>query len=527
MSEALSSGVAHFSVDGAWLCSTIRDCVLSDRWETAVRILDEIDGLTRAQAQAILNGEYTITADLSGLEPLSHEETQAYTKALSYVYAGRIKLTPYNGWWRPVAAVTDLGPRDLDELEKEAKGLIPRAAEVYDSTLQSMATNRFTRRIGYYTHDGEKAVLIKDPVFSNSPTSTGVIFESCNSAPTWLVPLEDASAAVAEWVAEGREILKRGHYYLPRDLTRERVWQRPVVEPEVEVLPQPTEDQRVRARKVYLRMLRDRIHVQAGGDDAKWRLLQTRTGSVYAVLRKPFDLYTLENARKFGGGDQEALDKLFSARAENGLDWEPISPYDFKMGGDSRTHSDWLLGALQDLDRGDRSNGSLPIWSDAFVDDPTRWYFLHESEEGKALQSAIYYLQTEVEEFYLRNGPDPLDVKVEDFGSMRPLVIRRGEKSTWEGSVRHPQPDEEVPAGSIIVVPHLGPEYYIPAASAGSTGCVIAGAGGQTAHLAQVALDHVGGFPALVVVSQAVTLHPAGSMVHVDLNGPTVARRAP
>jgi len=48
-SEAVTGGVMHFSVDGDWLCDIVRDTVLSDRADSAVRILREIEMLAVAE----------------------------------------------------------------------------------------------------------------------------------------------------------------------------------------------------------------------------------------------------------------------------------------------------------------------------------------------------------------------------------------------------------------------------------------------------------------------------------------------
>jgi hypothetical protein len=60
------------------------------------------------------------------------------------------------------------------------------------------------------------------------------------------------------------------------------------------------------------------------------------------------------------------------------------------------------------------------------------------------------------------------------------------------GRVEFPEPNEDVPPGSIAVVPHAGPEYQIAMETAnkpdqhGDRGCVIANTGGKLAHLAVV-----------------------------------------
>jgi phosphohistidine swiveling domain-containing protein len=72
-----------------------------------------------------------------------------------------------------------------------------------------------------------------------------------------------------------------------------------------------------------------------------------------------------------------------------------------------------------------------------------------------------------------------------------------------------------VPAGSIIVVPIAGPDYDVPARTAGPSGCVITAAGGVGAHLAVVGRE-LG--LRVVRVEDAVTLYPPDTLVEIDLD---------
>ena len=165
--------------------------------------------------------------------------------------------------------------------------------------------------------------------------------------------------------------------------------------------------------------------------------------------------------------------------------WENVSGRDLKMEGDSADHSDWWLGA--GLDPGDayrRDAGTPP--------------------RLQATQMATYAAVRSLQRELL--GHD--------------CAVLSGQGATT-GTAVHPGPDEEVPAGSVAIVPHAGPEYWAAARSAcaAGDGAVVAEAGGRLAHLALLGRepgpDGRDAFR-LVVVRDARRLYPAGGSVRVD-----------
>ena len=574
------SGTMHFSVDGDWLCSIVRDTILSDRWDSAVRILREVEGLSREQEEGIFRGELTLLSDLSDIVPLDEARKTAYQGSVAYLYAGRIRLPNKQGWWRPVAALTDVGPHDLSNraaaLADKWNGLDGEPASRWQHSMSPPMVDPeaggmyWNMRAGHYAYNGEVPVVTRRAVFAAEgyPLSGIVYFEPCDALPSWSEPLRDPTAAVEQALAVGRPFEQRGHqwtYGTTPDPVRAKLYtyrtgdlatdamidampnamaidaitahergveslvmqgkrraQAAAVE---EAVAQATDEQRERARRVTYHTLRQTILDRAGGRQAEWRRFTTEAGETYAVLRRPFDRYVLESRWKLEP-ERVEIDAIIQRSP-----WASVSPPGLKMGYDDPAHSDWVLT----LERGSKGLGEQDArdgfyWSPVFADDPNRWYSLGPASEGTpeaALRFALYRLQNAVEDYYLRAGADPVDMKPEPVAETpRPIVLRLSDyinaPRAWSGSVLHPKPDEEVPMGSILVVPHLGPEFYIPAASAGAGGLVIAGAGGETAHLVQVGHDHPGGFPALVVYPGAVTAFPVGSQVDVDVKDGTV-----
>jgi phosphohistidine swiveling domain-containing protein len=90
---------------------------------------------------------------------------------------------------------------------------------------------------------------------------------------------------------------------------------------------------------------------------------------------------------------------------------------------------------------------------------------------------------------------------------------------TVVGKVLHPEPDEEVPKGSIIVIPFGSPKYVVPALSAGPTGAVITERGGDLMHLTVIGREQN---LRIVRVKSALLHYPAGSTITVDCSQGTV-----
>lgn len=157
--------------------------------------------------------------------------------------------------------------------------------------------------------------------------------------------------------------------------------------------------------------------------------------------------------------------------------WPTVCQSGLRLFGDCAEHSDWMLGAGIDYDR------------------------LRGLDRDEVLCDAITGEMLRVQKQHLRFE----------------AAVLCGEGVSY-GSVVHPKEDEEVPAGSIIVIPHAGEEYYIPAASCmkrgpQGPGAIITEAGGALSHLAVVGLED--GFRVVCVPGAREKYRP-GARVSVD-----------
>lgn len=157
--------------------------------------------------------------------------------------------------------------------------------------------------------------------------------------------------------------------------------------------------------------------------------------------------------------------------------WKPVSEMHFKLMNDDRNHTDFMVGA------------GMPFFSS-----------YREQLRKDTLRNALVYASG--------------DIQRQALGFEVTVLSGRGEDSFAHGDVVHPQPDEKVPDGSIIVIPHAGPTYTIPALIVARTGgAVISERGGPLSHLAVVGREE--GL-LLVVVKRALQTYPVGCRVSVD-----------
>jgi len=496
----------YFWTKGEDMTRTARDFCREGRHEDAARLLVEGIGMSWDQAYDILAGKTRLNGNSKkvkdggtggmGLEDdgPENEETAEYLEDIHTYYAGRYRYG--DKWFRPYAYVTGFNRQDLegaydggaprDLVMARHWGDMPwrRAMHYADRPGQDLA--HILPVPGIYTGDGEM--------------DRWVLFEQTNAPPPWLPNQNnnDEAKALRDWFCQGHRLQARGPDKLLSEMERgllsdaldERDIEAAVEEPlntqrvasalnAASRLQKKADDKRRRREEAeseaadearYLAKLtfyRKEIREQAEESGGYFTLKVPREEgdsrpTSYQVPRAPFEYWSLwrTNLRHLAP------------------EWQTVCEQGLKMYSDDATHSDWMVGA----------EPPIPLES---------WHG-YGAESDKALLSASLDAQEEVQK------------RVGDFE----ITVMCG-TGVARGPVIHPKPDQEVPAGSIIVIPYGSPDYAIPAMSAGRGGAVITEVGGRLSHLAVLGAEMD---LRLVRIEDALTLYPEGDEVTVDCN---------
>ncbi len=487
---AKRSGTAHFKISGPDMTRIARDRMLDDNPGSAWRIANCLVGEGVAEAALrILQG----TAKLVGTETdmrLANEKlaadglpvnlkTRKYVEQFTYLYAGRIKIR--ERWYQPIARVIDFGINDLKN--NHGVSTATRTSESYTSYIPN--------RQWHYAHTDEIA-----PACQNDD----LIFVACGERPHWQTPPRDPDAALAEFLAAGRALDRRGHsiWYPSQPEREEPSFSRGA--PRLPVNVPMTSPDAYRLSPSVDCMQREREAIQAGSLDAmNHRLmaekqLQDQLDEFAAdtlrdeednasYLRRIADLRVLilkqagtdfltltwtsppvtadevETQAAWGETSPPASGSVQVPRApfmhwalarlrtyaDQLPPWTTVSPVGMKLMLDDANHTDWLIGA-------------------GF--DPRKFVLDH----GPITQAA-YALGSRLQ--------DMLD---------RPAVHVLVDGPACSGTVVFGKPGVEAPEGAIVMLPNLHPRYVKTVAYAAA---VITEEGGATAHLAQVGRDRL------------------------------------
>lgn len=474
----------YFWTTGEDMTRLARGRVLDGDPDHAARLLRSGLGMDWNQAYSVLDGSKKLVGDSrrvedggdGGLALVEDADSGEYKQSLKYLFAGRVKHG--DKWYRPRVYVAVLGEEDARWAAKSIDRRLGEIGRFGDADLWS----RFNRqRAAYYARDGEPIFILSIPGRS---TQSWVIFEPVSAPPVWWTDnhyIENMSGkwqhALNEYMSAGRTLAKTGAV---------SVWNPPAVDLEAPLEAGTTDDaERQAARKKREAELeaeeeqrdqeyreridsyRQRIREQAEAGIGYFTLeVERPEGSEhptsYQIPRAPFEVWTLQRT---------------SAR-HVAPKWEAVCPFGLKLPMDVPEHSDWMVGA----------EPAIPF------DD---WY--GSKDHQQALQRAVYGAQRRVQK------------QVAGFS----CLVLCGTGYISEGKVRHPEPDEEVPAGSTIVIPHASPKYAIPAMSAGPEGLIICEQGGELSHIAVVGREQ--GLR-LVQVPDALQRFPAGCWVSGDLD---------
>jgi len=512
----------HFSLEGAWFADMARDLLREGAWERALAMLtDSLQGITHEQAVAILRGRATLSGWSSkdgGIEyeelPDTHELAQEMDHVHDYLYGSCFRWR--DDYWKPYAVVAGLGEPDM-EFARTGRARTLRSSGFPDRERWRYAALRSL----FYANSVDSDLVVYVP-FPSADSGTVVLCERTKMPPTWVRAATEAPErhlqalleAGRTWQMRGAlelqsSVGKRGKQAPSRALTPAQAVQSPKeVSAEflarLEVVQTLEElsflraqfdrrfeeashwddtDPIVGAEKAAeakrLELCRKAISAQADAEGGWMELKVTdREGdpipgqaATLRVPRNPFLLWCLN------GYD-------FENHGKERPSWQPVCPRGMKMYGDDPHHTDWMVGAGLDPES-------------AYEADPASY--------AARVQASAYLLRTRIYSEWCQA----------DF-----VILARGKQDRLYGEVVFPKPGEAVPPGSIVVIPHAGPEYQATLVSAckadqsGRAGAVICEVGGRLAHLAVVGREF--GHTLLLLQNAMRRLKP-GTLVTLDL----------
>ena len=459
-----------FSVTGEYVTRIAREACLDSRPESGARILREGFDMSWDQAFSILKGESRLEGDSKVGEgfiqmvpdSLENSETAEYVQDLLEIYAGRVRSG--GKWYRPYAYVTGFGRKDM---EYAFNGVVPI------NLRDEYAADLSRRRAKFYCEDQDLLHLLPVPA---SFTGEGylsqirwVLFERTDAPPVWLADRNgNPDEALRDWLSQGGSLQAKGPVKSFRPSVLEAL-DAPLV------LEAHGEDEAQRERWASRRAEEDdrEAKYQAKLVEYRAEVLEQadELGGYFKLVVKRPEGDTLPTVYKIPSAAFEVWSLWRTNLRHLAPEWKTVCESGLKMSNDDPTHTDWMLGA----------EPTIPL---------DTWY------DDKPLMFAAIEAQGQVQK---RKG---------DFQ----VTVMCGTGVAY-GAVLHPDVDEEVPAGSIIVIPHAGPDYGIPAMSAGPTGAIITEHGGELSHLSVLGID-LG--LRMVRIPDALKSYPVGTDVKVD-----------
>lgn len=206
-SPVASEQLAHFRISGADFTRIARERLLEDAPGHAWRIAsslgsDDPDDRESGVADAalgILNGTKKLVGDESNMRIVKEraDVTAKHVAAVREIYAGRIRI--HDKWYRPIAYVTNCGPHDM----KNDHGI---------PVVRLGNNKGYSGRAWHYAgRDEIVAECAGYPDPSVPSIKREVIFRTCGERPHWMdVPIT-AQAALDEWLATGHGLEERSH----------------------------------------------------------------------------------------------------------------------------------------------------------------------------------------------------------------------------------------------------------------------------------------------------------------------------
>lgn len=512
MATATASRSLCFTIAGDFMADFARTRVLERRWDAAVKLLQDLQGITMDQIVSILKGEQNLNGDSNvgiGMEPWGDCEDKArYLEDLKYMFTG-CYVDSEGRFLRPYAIVTSWGPEDYDHGARVTKGS--------DSSLDRRGNERAGCSL-FYASDPTRDVL-RHVRYDFHPIGTGkhkdgtsdVLFEEVRGFPTILMDahrLNDAQSALDAYVAAGHTLREVGYIQLfppegrYRTPLRHDVFDPTEQRPAGNLTGDPEAMRELgRARLIKIDAEKSGVSIEEMTeyrDRISDKGIQRQLDAIGEAqkLQDNFGINEVEYQRRIAkqAGDNwldlvivddkyepdpDRIVKVPQAPFEHwclwrgdgahlALPWTPVCPSGLKMFGDDPYHTDFLVGSGLGLDA--MRNYDSPV------------------------SKAVYELRRKVQE--------------EKLGFKVAVLCGTGTSSTLK--VVHPKRDEACKPDEVAVIPNAGPHYVAAAMTAGA---IICEQGGAMAHLVTVSREKD---VKIVRIEGARKLYPVGMQLVVD-----------
>lgn len=525
----------YFTIEGEFISNFARTRVQEGAWEAGLKMLVEDLGMTYEQAIQIAKGEATLTgsAQVGGPETTlemkmlspNGEIAEEMNSQLDYMYGNVFKYK--DAYWKPYAIVNGWDGDD----SSFATGYAGSFSIV---TNGSRSKNKGGLRSLYYAKSASNDMLViineeskfdcvdilcerlttTPPIWLDIPTNNPVDFLTArNNMGKLKLTVYGASGAgavfdVAPPVENPEEQACGFTAAFLSDLENAKtVEEIKVLERKYEAMFSAIqsasagissaewdkkEAAHARAQQEFEKVMAAQVKEQADkcGGWYTLRLADERNPNYVPasieVPRNPFILWALRGFR-------------FEDYGKERPEWTCVAESGWKMGGDNPLHTDWMLGA------------GVPL-EDAYARDDVDengQEVLASRVRGASFSAAATLVDemTGVEFVILAGGGE-------------------GSEHDWVGGdVVHAQPNKPVPAGSVAIAPHAGPEYQLAMISAnkknshGRYGVLICETGGKLAHLAVVGREQN---CTVLMIPDALKKYKNGDHVFICLGDKTV-----
>jgi phosphohistidine swiveling domain-containing protein len=490
----------HFTVEGQFIAEMARTRMQEGSYQSGLRILECLEGMSLEQQISILRGKATLTGENSQVYLV--EEEPEVTKAMEDwhqeefgpIFEFKDKL------FKPYAYVQSWSRDDLPKSSSRFSSLANSFTREFESELfdkmddsgwgELLADNPHSRSLFYAENSSQDLALTVDAnKVKNLPFSgkAVVLFKQVTEQlPFWAqeyyskTPFE----AVSKLAKVSYSLRKEGaEYYNDSDIVKDfspnpeaedlskQSKEDMINTPEykearrkfIDQYTDKAEEKRWREHDEYVEEVRQKIIAYADNDkEYGWKHLEDRDGNVLKVPGRAFLHFAIKRGDYMNRtGDHNATLP----------DYEPIAPRELKMMNDDPLHTDCWLGA------------GLPL----------NTAYEHETWQHKLFFEKMFDIQTTYFD--------------DDFN-----ILNRADKKEIKGTIVNPYNYESVPKGErILVIPHLGVEFEVVALQCDA---IICETGGKLAHLATVGREM--GIP-IIRIENAVVAFALPRKIEIDL----------